>query len=491
MQKVIFPKINRNHIIFFIAIITTILLINYNFHHGERVPQNHGYGWDGVNYASWAQAQPLSLFGHNLSEFYVGRILPSLVVHGGGNFINFDISTHYGVIQAFYVYNYALMIGVAVFMFLIGRQYNWSMQVYFIGYCALFINYNTLKMYSYYPLLTDPTAFFMGIAIYYFHITNRLKLLVITSFLSVFVWPTILYGSIVLIIFGKTKVAYGKPPLYGKFLAGIIVICFIVWAIVGYFYGVYNAGRAPFNKPFLIISIILLITYMYYSICDFIDIKAIVNSAMSSKLNKVVIGLLLLIIAKYTVYYLSNGQHGPQKISYFIPTMIQESLKNPLINVVTYTNNFGPYYLIILLMWKRVVSLVKNEGLGMVMYIGMFAFLSLCCEARELINAWPVFVILLCQVINKADKNPPSWFFAYSMGLSSLILSRFWLKLNIDSWVSTSSLMDFPKQMWFMSSGPWTSNSSYLVFLAITIFAAILVTSLLKLDLLMRRQYCT
>src|SRR6266849_3846734 len=49
----------------------------------EQVPVNGGFGWDGVAYGGWARDFYNAVFVRGLNSYYIGRILPSAIVHYG------------------------------------------------------------------------------------------------------------------------------------------------------------------------------------------------------------------------------------------------------------------------------------------------------------------------------------------------------------------------------------------------------------------------
>ena len=53
-----------------------------HFFYGERVLAGNGSGWDGIQYAQWVSNFSLAnYFQHQLSAYYIQRIVPSSLVH--------------------------------------------------------------------------------------------------------------------------------------------------------------------------------------------------------------------------------------------------------------------------------------------------------------------------------------------------------------------------------------------------------------------------
>lgn len=479
-------KLNSHEFIAITGFFLFVLFFAHNFNHGERIQYLDGLGWDGSAYADWAQRDSIEVLTSNkIPSYYIGRLLPSIMIHNISRLLDYDITSTPRVIHAFYIWNFCLLLVGLGFLILIGRHYKWKLPIYVLAFSALYLNYPILTNLSYNPTLVDVSAYVLGIASFYFYIRDKFVQLIVTSTLAAFTWPTMLYGAIPLIVFGRTMVQSREQKKHGHIfalLAGILLL-----SLATYLYMVENlrqaVGTTIFKREMLYITMPLFIGYIYYGLRQLIDIPAYYKAAKKTRWYKVGVGVILFITINQVTTYFSDGSPGPLTIKSYLGLFTQASLSNPLINVVAHAMHYGPFYLLTMILWPKLVSLAKTEGLGLAIFVMLFTFLSIGSESRQFINAWPVFAILVCEIVNRMSiKN--DWFFVYSMVIIGLILSRFWLTINVAPW--TGNFQEFPDQMLYMYSGPWISHQMYGVFLAITILTLLAIVSMLRINVIDR-----
>lgn len=453
----------------------------FNFNHGERIQHNDGLGWDGAAYADWAQRDSIEILSsRTVSDYYIGRLLPSIIIHHATRLVGYDIRSTPRVIHAFYLFNVGLLVVAVGLLFLIGRHYKWRKLIYYLGFSALFFNYPVLTNLSYNPTLTDVSGYVLGLGIFYAYIKDRFALLVALSFLCCFVWPTMLYGALPLIMLGKIRVISRRPSLHSHLLALLAAVSLI--ALAGYLYASglrQSPGTTVFKNEILPLSVILFIAYIYLGLKQMIDVPAYLQALKHIKGFRVIVGILLYVSVKAIVFHFSDGTPGPLTITSYLGLFTQASLSNPLINVVAHAMHYGPFCLIAILLWPRIAAQAKAEGLGLCVFVTLFAFLSIGSESRQFLNAWPAFAMLTCQALSQmSEEGKVDWWFTYAVAGMALILSRFWLTINIGPW--TGNFQEFPDQMLYMYSGPWISHQMYGVFLAVTLLSLISLITLLR-----------
>lgn len=458
-----------------------VIWFSFNFNHGERIQFNNGLGWDGAAYADWAQRDSMEVLNsHSVSEYYIGRLLPSIIIHNVTKLLGYDIIPDPRVIHAFYLFNVTLLIIAVGLLVLIGRHYKWRIPLYFLGFIALFFNYPVLTNLSYNPTLTDISGYVLGLAIFYAYIKNRFALLVALGFLCCFVWPTMLYGVLPMVMLGRASITNRRPSIHSHLLALLVAMALLALAVYLYWDGLRQTpGTTVFNKQILPLSVLLFITYIYLALKPMIDVPAYLQASRHIKAVPVVVGVCLYISVKIIVFYFSDRTPGPLTIASYLGLFTQASLSNPLVNVIAHAMHYGPFYMICILIWPRVAAQAKAHGLGLSVFIALFAFLSIGSESRQFINAWPAFAMLTCQALNQLGQDYKiDWWFTYAVAGMALILSRFWLTINVGSW--TGDFQNFPDQMLFMYSGPWISHQMYGVFLAVTLLCFISLLTLLR-----------
>lgn len=463
-----------------ICVLLVAALFAYNFNHGERIQYQDGLGWDGAAYADWAQRHSYEVVtSGKISAYYIGRLLPSLIIHNVSALFGYDIRSTPRVIHAFYIYNFLLLLLSGYFLFLIGRHFKWNLATYFLGATALFINYPILKNASYNPTLVDVSGFTTGLAIFYFYLRNRIVSLTIAILMGAFIWPTLLYGAIPMLAIGNSPFNSGRIRPSTHVLAALIPV--LTMALVANLYFIeglrQTPGTTPIRIPLLPVSIVLLMGYMYFAARPFVDVPAWLAALKQSRWQRILLAVALFVGVKWVIGRLAAPDGDPLTITSYIGLLTQASLANPLVNVVAHAMHYGPFYLLIIFLWPQVCAVAKEQGAGLVFYIALFAALSIGSESRQFINAWPIFAILVCEVLHRKMRDD-SWFFVYGVMLLAAALSRFWLSINVGPW--KGDFQNFPEQMLFMYSGPWMSNQMYEVFLAITLISGVAAVSLLK-----------
>jgi hypothetical protein len=492
----------------FIGILGLVLFIfwfGYNFYNAEHPLVNQGLGWDGVNYASWAQ-NINSIFtqikNKNFNSYYVHRILPSIAVHYIAKILHYDIQNAQSVIHAFQACNYLLLILSGIILWLIGKHLKWKLPIFYISFAAIFFNYFILKWSIFNPNLTEISAFFCGITIFYFYLKNKVFWLVMISIASSFIFPTMPYMVIPLILFPvqNYNISNISPLKSNRLNFFIMVSISMLLTIFGLSLisgdgaiidhrGLNNllvrADLPNVVKYLLPVSGICLFSYLFYSFYYLIDFRFIFTKIKTNIiLTRVVISSMLIISMFIFLHYYTI----PSVISMkeYIMLIFQMVLIIPAINIIAHTMFFGSIILILIFLWKDVAIKIRERGLGLIFFISLCLLLGIDSESRQLVNIFPVFAILACDVLNKRNV---SWGFVYFFVMINLISSRFWLPLNHGDWnhftdsdYFNGAMLRFPMQIVFMNTGPWLSHLLYGVFTSVIIIMGFCIWNMLKLD---------
>lgn len=459
-----------------------VILFVYQFYYGERIQHNEGLGWDGAAYADWAQRNTIEVLrNHDLSEYYVGRIVPSLVVHFLTKWLHYDIGSSAGVIRAFFAFNSVLLCSGVGLMFSIARHYGWRRNITYLAVSGLLFNYAVLTNLSYNPTLTDMSGYVLGLSIIWAYLRGNFLMLWLFSLACAFVWPTMIYGSFLLIAFGHAKLEIESIPRHAHVLAlagGLLLLAMSAWL---YFVsGLRQAsGTTELKFTLLPLCAILYAGYLYLAELPLTNVPAGLRALREVDWRAVLAALVLLVAVKWLTNYLSDHSPGPLTTVRYIGLLTQASLANPLVNAVAHAMHYGPFYLLAVFLWPRVAAVARREGLGLTLFTMLFAALSIGSESRQFLNAWPVLIVLVCQALNQfGEQYRIDWWFTYSIAAMGFILSRCWLRINVGSW--TGDFQHFPDQMLYMYTGPWMSNQMYQVFLAVTLLCCVGIAALLR-----------
>lgn len=449
----------------------------YSIFFGERIPESGGVGYDGVLYAGLAQDFTSIVFAHKLSIYALQRVLPSGIIYYVAHLFHFSL-TQATMPMVFSIYNTIILMFAVFVWHQIAKQLHWTPQVRLISFAGLFLNYAILKMNTYYPILTDTSAFFCGLLMVYLFLLDKKFFVLLTMIAGAFIFPTLVYvGFILFVVSNKqqdylSQQAHSLRAIILALLSAIIITMCI--SMIYYEIGVrdeFALGRYS-AFPVLCLSIASLFVYFFLSLLPvYNNFFALFIRSLKQFFNvRLLLALLVVIAIKSSIHSLSNGEAGPLTPALFVELISVRSLAYPLIFLVSHLIYYGPIVCLLIYFWRDVINALQNENLGLFLVAGCYIVLAINPESREAINFFPIAVIAVCQILNnkKIDAS-----FVYFFLLLSLVVSRVWLPLN-HGWLSLATnppqvTLEFPMQWYFMSQGPWMSNVMYVVYAVVTL----------------------
>jgi len=471
------PKI----IIRSILILITLALIAYN-HNGEIIPVNDGMGWDGRLYASYAANLERSLNEKAINEYRFQRVLMSVVISkvAGITGTTLDIPT---TVKAFKLFNLFWLL-LALFYFLLLLQHmklpDW---IEILGFAGLFWCFPILKMTGYNPIITDTGAFALGVAMVYHYLKANYIIMLAIALIGSFVWPTfILFGF--LIFMKKENIQDLKSTgfrLERMLLPAIYLLVFLIvsQAYADQFYDTY-ADVNPITKSALFISVIIGAAYCYGATGFIPNFSAINDLIKSIKWLWIIPVVLIFVAVKFIVGHYASPQPEQMSGGRYIINVIKQSVVNPGVFYVSHIIYFGFPLILIAFNGHKFVKVLRNYGFGMLILTGGIIFMSLGSESRQLINFYPLFVILLMQSL--ADLKTPKLEWIIGLAVLAIVWSRFWYTIN-DGGDIGKNLLAYPAQRYFQVFGPWMSNPNYFMNLLYCILLTAVVFMIYKLQL--------
>jgi len=457
--KLIQRSEKTHKIIGFIGFLFLCVFFVHNFYYGERIQDNSGWGWDGVYYAQQARTDPVVIIKEKqLNKYYAMRILPSFIVYYSSKLFGFSLggpvnimsspieyweaqikaSEPQGVILAFYIYNCVLLLLGGWVWFLITKHYKWSYSVSLLSFFIIFMNYQVLKLSIFYPILTDISGMVMGILIFYLYLKDRIFSLIFVSFVGSFMWPTILYTSLLLVMFKvqKQQITDFSFTKFSNIFSGIVSVIMVVLTLYfSYSPGSFLScwGFITQNTKYLILAAPLMALYIFLGLRKFVDLHYIYSQLKNNlNISRLLLAFLLFLSVKGILHFISNDAPVPFGTLDYLFFACRFGMLMPLWNVVFHTLDFGPGVLLIIFLWKDFVQVVKENGLGLMLFVFLYTFLSMSSESRQYIAGWPIFAILICEVINRRGV---SWSFIGWVSILSLMSSRFWLTYDVNTWI--------------------------------------------------------
>ncbi len=458
---------------------------------GEKLAVNGGFGWDGALYAAWAKDFYTSIFVQKVPEYYVQRIVPSAIVHYALRLFSIPLSNH-AVILGFELYNLALILISVWIWCLIADKLQISPRGKWLGILLLFVNYAMLKSNYYQPVLTDTSAFALGLALFYFFLTNRQVAFMLTFIMAAFTWPLLAYQGLLLYILPYRPVVRGPQSLIeglpksriNLVVAGLMCFMLSLAYIVFFthfdrvalkFGSISGIDRSPFR---LGVSVLGALAYLLFGIAiavgavSLFDVRAILKAI---HVRRMAFGASVLLAATLVAQLLSNGEAGPLTMTSFAEYTVVVSVMKPLLFLVAHVVYFGPAVLLVLLFWKPFCRCVEEFGPGSKLLVFTSLLLSINPQSRFLLGVFPIFIVILIRVLDRLRLHPYEYM---AFTLLSLFYSKVWYKMNTAPMAFTydrRELLEFPLQHLFMNSGPWMSEAMYRVQGAVVAATALLL----------------
>ena len=446
----------KEKILFYITIIGVLLWFIINYSYGDHLNVNDGYGWDGKTYAEIA-IRFMSFIHHGLLDNYrVRRIFPSFIVFLSSKILGYSLNVPANVVHAFYCYNVLLIFSAMVGLYLIARLQNWTFPVCIVAFSALFLNYGVLKMTTYYTVLTDYSAFAIGLWMVYFYLRDTVWGLILVTIIGGFTYSMLSFCGFLLLFFprenslNRSRFTVKLPikiAINPFWISGIVGFIFCISAI--HFLGTYHPSEfseryrtlmvsyigpmtSIHSMPMGVASVLGLFFYILFALKPFIKSRILIYFTLRRVMLALTIFLGLTILQRL----IANPQLAYMTFSFFFPSILMGALSNPLIFLLGDFIYYGPVVLFIIFFWPEIVALSYQYGLGFTALLGVFVIIGIVPESRDIFNVVPLFVFLLCDILNKKNISVR---FGYCFMLLSLLMSKFWLPMNHYAWAYSMS----------------------------------------------------
>jgi hypothetical protein len=456
---------------------------------GEHAHYNGGLGFDGHFYGTLAQDVP-GVLAKRIPDYYLDRILPSIIISLSAKALGFSLAGTDQVVNAFHVYDSALLVAASLAWVRLSRTLKLSSEVAIIGWACLFLNWTVLKQYLYFPVQTDATALALGVCVALCAIERRPYLLAVTAFIASFAWKTVMPLTLLLILFpypisAQTPVKVPTRlqtvvPIAGAVIAAAAAI--YVTVILQHRLG---AGAAQVDPTTLPLSVAILALYVYY-VARSAPLARIVAPLRIEGLGAIVFfaslwGLRALILSVMSEHF-GNGQEI-ETLSTFVVSLFVLPVAKPALFLMAMIVAFGPGFILLLWHLPRVMSATASHSFGSIVLVIVAMALAMNTESRQLVFFYPLLIAFLCKALQEVG---PGRKFAITFVACSLLLSKVYLPLNALGMGAISSteeldelgdLLRFPWQWFFMNLGVYMSWIAYATNLAMIIGVVIVLFS--------------
>lgn len=426
----------------------------------DRIPVASGMGWDGSIYGAFAQDFP-ARYRDGVSSYYLGRLLPSLLVYKTLLWSGIDRSAE-NVVLAFRLLNAVLTMGAAIIWVRISRMMNLRATGASIGFAGLFLNFFSLKMAPYYPVLTDVPAWFLSLAMFHAHLRRSFWALLMLTAIGRFVWPTAMVVGATLLLFPREAIA-----TEGRWArsVGLAAVCVVTTAFGFFTINLLTRNQriwpaiAELNRPVWPLSVFLVLILLFFSLQPIARLSLAGDQARwwhdfcrwQTFVTLAWVGVLTFVASR-----LVTKPGTVMTLGIVLRLTAWTSVTLPLKALVAHIMYYGPVVVLAVWKWKSVVDAAASFGRGPVLCLGVLAVLGLNSESRYLANLWPLAVPCIAKVWD--DPNLPRKNLMAILAVC-MFTSKVWLLIGDPS----GDIEGFPAQLYFSNQGPWMSATMYLV----------------------------
>jgi hypothetical protein len=462
-----------------LLMVLAMLLIGVaNILWAERLMINGGLGWDGQTYGSLVKDYYQAVFVHGVPDYYARRVFPSAVVHYGMRLFSLPF-TNANIIRSFDYYNLILLLISTYVWGRIADELKIQSRGKWFGFCFLFLNYAILKNNFYHSVLTDTTAFALGILMFYFFLIDSKAGMIAVILVGAFTWPSFPYMAALLFVFPFKA----EPPRLSSlnktsfFRANVVLAALVSGGtlVVLVYLSTWHLREVIAQFPqmlrvdtsLLCLSIIGVVAFLFLSFKTLLAGRTALFSRQifkSISWQRTVFLILILIAVKVAQLRISSGQDigwgGFRAL--FMHTFLV-TLTEPLIFLVAHVVYYGPVILLLIFFWRPFCESLGEYGFGIQAFVILNVLMSINPQSRYQINSVTVFIIILVKLLDRAVLKEQNLLFWVAL---SLFYSKVWYVFNTAPQVDDGTmaiLLRFPLQHYFMGSGPWMSKQMYYV----------------------------
>jgi|GEM_PF-1450203 len=459
---------------------------------GERIGVNYGQGWDGMSYTDWATAWWDRIMVAGTTQYQCQRVLPSAIVHYGLRALGMVPSVG-RVIVAFQVFDVAMLAFAAALWARLGAAMGWRRAARWVGFVALFGCFANARHALYYPTLTDPAAFALGMVVAWAFLTDRPIALGVAAALGAVTWPVLTPIALVLLVLPRPGVdgvdavpaleARWHRPVRWTALA-IAAAASAAFVAIGLHYRAHPApGVGRFTTwvrgDLLWLTVPLLIatigagTYVLLAQPRAWNVMGYLRRLAKPRLVAAIVAAIAIELAR-AWWIRRTGTRGPGfATATFLDEHTQAALLGPLWGPLYHVVYFGPLMIAVALRWRRIAELAAACGPGVVIALAMTLAFAVSSQSRQWIHLLPLVVALAIAATDEV------WTTRRALGFTALALvwAKLWLVIGYDVHVAH---LEFPNQRYYMNLGPWASTATYAAHLAAAALTAAALVVLLR-----------
>jgi len=454
---------------------------------GERIGVNGGQGWDGMSYTQWAQDFWRKVVVDGLTAFHSQRVVSSAVVHYGLRILGLRTDVPH-VIAGFQALNTIALVGSAVLWAQLSRAMSWPRPAAWVGFVGLFGGYANARHALYYPTLTDPTAFALGMMMAWAYLTRRGWALWLVAGLGGFTWPSLAPLAIGVLVFPRRT--GGEPPpertrargIAAAVISGTAAVVFVVVALHFMAHPLRGVGDEKFaawvRGDLLPLTVALLLAmlglggYLLLNQPVLWNLRNYLRQLDRRRTMLAVASVAVLLVARALWLRNVGWRQGPTIVQFMCEHTLS-AIRGPLWGPVYSVVYFGPIVLIALMYWRRIAAVCADWGPSAVLAMAMTLGFAAAANTRQWNHLLPFLVTATVAATSTLWNTRRLVVFT----LLSVAWSKVWLTIGYDV---PDNWLRFPNQRYFMNYGPYASDATYLPHLIATVVSFVILAIALR-----------
>jgi len=457
---------------------------------GERIAVNGGRGWDGLAYTSWAQDFRGQVFFEGVTRYHSQRVLPSAVIHYALRASQQARTTPHAI-AGFQALDSLLLMLSAVLWAHLGHVLAWRRSATWAGFVALFASFACARHALYYPTLTDPSAFALGMVMTWGYVARRPIAVWLSALLGAFTWPSVVPQAFALLLAPRSETpvapvggAWQRRTRWIAASLGVAVAAtYLAIAFAYYRAPVPAAGFARLGAwvrdDLLVLTVPLLALLLGVGMYLLVVPPELWNLRERWRrrrprhlLGAALAAAAIVVLRWWWIRSVGVRGEGPSYAE-FVCAQALEALRGPLWGLVHHVVYFGPIVVVALLAWRRIGQLAARWGPAATLSLAATLAFAPGSESRQWINLVPFLVTITIAATEERWTRGRAIAFA----VIALAWSKLWLPIGFDVPGARQAL---PYQRYFMHLGPWASDRMYLVHLTAAVASLIAMGFVLR-----------
>lgn len=460
-----------------IALVLLTLCLMQVTYWGEKIPLQDGAGWDGQLYREFVMHFDTMLINAEIDAYHMHRILPFAISHLAMHLSGLP-STPANAMTVSIVMNQLVVILCMLVLFRIADRRQWRAETELIAFSSIFFSVSVLKMWGYYPFLTDPLTLLLSLLACLHYVERKHWWLFVDGLLAMLTWPMLSLVVLLLLMFPMPVASADQYiqepcPVFRRLMAAYYPLMFLLFVV----YKQHTHPGIAFSEMFtmrpmsgIVLTVVAVLTTgaFYWLVTRWItpNWRHLLRLLLQ---RKSLLRIVIAFVAFVAVYKLMEWNSAPARFSVAqqFGQMAQLPASDWLIFLESPFVYLGPFFLLIVSLWPSVCRRVShNETIGLLFVVLLALLFVVDIETRKHLSFFPFLLLLVMDNLNEMHLR--RWV-APLFAVCSLFMSAFWLTINADgmqqalSSYSMDQYLRFPAQRYFMFYGPWQSHQVYVV----------------------------